>query len=715
MSKFGQYSKKQRTFFILMAFCTGLIGDYIFGHKLDFWVHDSAVVYQSRHEWNHTGIVVLDDGIPFSVGRKQTLPLFARAVDRLVEAGAKGVFLDARIPKELEGRMPYAQCIKTDGSVQWSVPDCRFMAANQCQLQASELGQAPLKMSVAAIQYFRLAPYLNQYANDLPDFLLFGWEAAEAIPKPGLVVSDRLVTYDSPIARWVDLSHDHAVYQLIQFIKPDTIDALFKDQATDDLCQHQFPCRRIRLSLPVYHIQTEGSKLILPVSQLASCDRNIGLKLAKKLKDKLVILQTVAPNESTDLVLSPMTTALLGPHLMTPGAQYLLDEIETLLNQDSPRPPPDWLKIMLFLIVASFGVWAGLRFTQFYLWLTAVLLGSLLIALCFFYPVIQLWPVMATLWIYLIAAGQSVVVLLIAGKKQGSLLRRYVPEKIIEIVLPLGEGETFLYARSHVVVLMSDLAGYTTVTGLLAEPRLVLELMNDYLGETSRILEKKYDGILEAYVGDLVCYYWDVKEESDPLAVYQRSLQATLELRKLQKRFFKQLPIRYADKIDLDSLQKIANIIDAGIGVTAGYVVKGEVGPEQEFEKGLKKPGILGDPLNLAARIESLTRLFSTDIIIGSDFLPAVENTAFTLRRLGTIKVKGRVQPETLYALGWENDPVFESTIVADWEQWLDAIESRRKPTVNCPDCFKKDQQTIEHWLARGLLGIDGIWALDKK
>jgi len=327
----------------------------------------------------------------------------------------------------------------------------------------------------------------------------------------------------------------------------------------------------------------------------------------------------------------------------------------------------------------------------------------------------QLWPVVTTLLVYLVAAGQGIVVLLIAGKKQGSLLRRYVPEKLIEIVLPLGENETFLYARSHVVVLMSDLAGYTTVTGLLAEPRLVLALMNDYLGETSRILERKYDGTLEAYVGDLVCYYWDVKEKTDRIEVYQRALQATLELRKLQKKFFKQLPMRYADKINPDSLQKIADIIDAGIGVTAGYVVKGEVGPEQEFEKGLKKPGILGDPLNLAARIESLTRLFSTDIIIGDGFLPAVENTRFTLRRLGTIKVKGRVQPETLYALGWEDDPVFESSVVNDWQQWIDAIESRQEPTISCPKCFKKDQQTIEHWVSRGLLGTDGIWTLDKK
>ncbi|HIF54993.1 MAG TPA: hypothetical protein EYQ57_07475, partial [Methylococcaceae bacterium] len=114
------------------ALLTGVIIDTVFGNRLDYWVHDSALVFQHRTAWKHSAIVVLDDDVPYSVGRKQALPLFAKATERLISAGVKGVFLDARISKSQEGRMPYAQCIENDGSVRWSNPECSVTNTNQC-------------------------------------------------------------------------------------------------------------------------------------------------------------------------------------------------------------------------------------------------------------------------------------------------------------------------------------------------------------------------------------------------------------------------------------------------------------------------------------------------------------------------------------------------------------------------------------------------------
>lgn len=697
-------------FCVCSAFLTGLLIDYSFGNKLDYWIHDSAIVFQHRIEWKHSGIVVLDEGVPYSVGRKQALPLFARATERLIESGAKGVFLDARVPKELEGRMPYAQGINKDGSVQWSMPECSVSSNKLCLIDNSESGNAPLKINKDAIKYFRIAPYLDQN-NGLPEFLLYGWEAAEAIPPGGLVGSDRLVTFNSPIARWLDLSDDHAVHKLVKFSQVGKKSDLFKHKVSDEMCDVDYPCRRIRLSVPSYNVETNGKRLILPVSSLASCDSEIALQAASLLKDKVVVLQTAAPKESTDIVVTAMTTALLGPRLMTPGAQYLIDAVETLINQDGPQPPAFMLKVLLFAGVAIVSVLAGVFLQQVLLWCLGLFIFVALGLLCFLNPITQLWPVVATMLIYFIGAGQIVVVHLIVGFKEGKLVRQYLPRQIHKMLMTLRKNESFKSRRCHVVVLMSDLAGYTTVTGLLKKPGLVLELMNDYLEQTSFVLQKKYDGILEAYVGDMVCYYWAEEDECERLHMYKKALLGAIELRELQKQFFLTLEQRYSNKIDTESLQKIDSIIDAGVGITAGNVVMGDLGPKH----GVKKFGILGDPLNLAARIESLTRLFNTDIIIAGDFLEVIEKADLVVRRLGSIKVKGRVLPETLYALGCSGDQRFAKENIELWSNWLTEVETGMDSELVCPDCYQKDKNTINDWLSRNLLGNDGIWYLDEK
>jgi adenylate cyclase len=691
------------------ALITGLIIDSVFGHKLDYWIHDSALVFQHRTAWNHSAIVVLDDNVPYSVSRKQALPLFSRAADQLISAGAKGLFLDARVSKTQEGRMPYAQCIETDGSVRWSMPECSTSTTNQCDVNNSELGNAPLKMDAATITNFLIAPYLDD--SNEPELLLYDWEAAEAIPPEGIVASDRLVTLNSPIARWLDLSSDHAVYKLITFSLEQKTGALYNPKASDELCNTQYPCRRIRLSKPIYKIQTQGEQLIIPVSSLASCDTSVAAKTATLLKNKLIILQTTAPNESTDLVVTAMTTAIFGPSLMTTGAQFLIDAIETLINQDSPQPPAYLVKLLLFTSIAIISIIAGIYLTQTYLWLLGMVLFISISLLCFFNPIVQLWPLFASLSIYFVGAGQLLAIHLFLGRKERKITKQYIPEQLHQLLMSLKIDESFKSRHCHAVVLMSDLAGYTTVTGLLKEPDLILELMNDYLEATSLVLHKKYAGILEAYVGDLVCYYWTDLETDNRQEMCIKALNGAIELRELQKQFFLTLQQRYKSKIDSEALQRIIQIIDAGIGITAGKVVMGNLGPE----KATQKLSILGDPLNLAARIESLTRLFNTDIIIAGDFLDAVELSGLITRRLGSMKVKGRVQPETLYALGCTDDPRFSEQNIADWTQWLEQIESGAEIVLSCPTCYKKDEQTIKDWLSRNLLSKDGLWLLDKK
>lgn len=696
------------TAFILIAAMAGIITDFYFGSRLDVWIHDSALVYQARTEWKHAAIVVLDDEIPYMVGRKQALPLFALAADRLIEAGARGVFLDAKISKEIENRMPYAECIEPSGNVRWSMPQCAITQTAQCLINNSPAGSAPLKMRPETIKKFSLAPYFRQ-GSTLPDFLLYGWEAAAEIPGRGLEAKERLVTDGSPVARWLDLSTDSVVRRLVTFAKPD-VDASYFQHDNDAMCNALFYCRRVRLGYPIHQIQVTGDRLVLPLSQIASCDHSSALKLAQRTQSKVVVLQASTPTEQTDIFITPMTTAWFGPDTLTPGSQFIVDEVETVLNQDHPRPPASMIKALLFLLTAFLSVFVATKRPTL-LWLAGLGVLVLLIMLCVLNPLVQLWPVFATMTVFLLGAGQAMTLNLIIGIKEGRLIKQYMPKQIHNLLFSIKDGDSFRNKRCQAVVLMSDLAGYTTLTGILKEPGLILDLMNDYLSETAIVLQDKYNGWFESYIGDMVCYYWPYDDETE--TVFNDAVGGAVELAQLQKKFFASLSQRYANQMDAEIVRKINKIINAGIGLTAGHVVMGNLGPKY----GVRKFGILGDPLNLASRVESLTRHFNTEIIISGEFLGVAKQKGYPVRRLGLIKVKGRLRPEMLYAMGG-NDPDdlrFDSQNIKRWEQWLKQIEQSQYADLECPDIYRHDKETILGWQARNLLGDDKVWYLDEK
>jgi adenylate cyclase len=641
--------RKSIGFFIILAALAGFLLDYGMGTQLDYWIHDSAVIYQQREEWKYSGIVVLDDGIPNRVTRIQALPLFAKAAERLVAQGAKGVFLDAKLSKEIEGLMPYAVCIEKNGDARWSRPHCTLNATQQsCNISPSEAGNAPLKMPVETIARFRVAPYLNLDSEVLPDFLLYD-DASFAIPPQGLVADDHLPTKNTPIARWVDMSPHHAVFNLIHLLAPEQVAQLYQPNRLDEWCDEKIRCRRVRLSKPLYQIKDDSGRLVLPLSKLAACDDEVANKAAVLFKNKLAIFQATSPNESTDVIVTPMTAALFSSKEITPGAQYIVDEVETVLNQDYPRTPPKIVRNILFVCAAMLSVLIGAYYSQTLLWFGAAMVFFMLTGLCFFNRLTQLWPVTAVMAVYMTGAVQIVAAHLISGFRQGHLLAQYLPQQIIDVLMPLKNAEEFQHRHCKVVVLMSDLAGYTTVTSLLKQPELVMNLMNDYLGATSIVLQDKYQGILEAYVGDLVCYYWEY-EPGNEQQVYKHALSAAIELSLLQKSFFSSVASRYEGILTPEVIEKITSFINAGIGITAGDAVKGNLGPKE----GVKKFSILGDPLNLASRAESLTRLFNTEIIVaGEDFLNlTASETDLAFRRLGAMKVKGREELAVLYAFG---------------------------------------------------------------
>ncbi len=691
--------------FVIVAMLVGSVLDGLFDTRLDYWLHDAAIVKQARSRWRYVVVVVMDDDIPMEVSRLQALPLFALATERLVAAGAKDIFLDARVSKELELRMPYAACIKAKGEVAWSKPECMVTGANQCEILPSAKGRAPLSMNESALAHFRLGPFpINQ--QHLPDFLLFDFVNLAT----GLEASDRLVTRQSPIARWLDLSPNHAAIKLAASVANQRLQETLSDVNAQDVCDGDVSCLRIRLSRPLYAVQTTEQYAFLPLSQLASCSETDAMRMASLAKDKAVIFQVTTPVDVTDTVITAMTNAFFSPKQLTPGAQFLADAVETLLNQDYPRRPMPWVNQLMFFIIALATVATAVWLRPAKLWVLGLGLFLVLVGLCWLNPIVQLWPVTAGLAVFLSATLEVVTMRFVIGLRQGQLLTRYMPQQIYHLLIAMKPNQMSRNTCQQVVVLMSDLEGYTNITGILRDPESLFNLMNDYLNETSLILDSKYNGWLEGYVGDMVCYYWPVNEQNTQLT-YKNALMAALELSALQQQFFATVAERYAEQFTVEVLQQIAQTIDAGIAVNVGIAAMGDLGPN----KGVRKFGILGDPINLVSRMETLTRLFNTEIIIPQMLADIATTMGIVVRRLGLICVKGRNQPTMLYAMGHYDDPRFDQQAIIAWEAWLSAVERKQTPITVCPVIYALDYQTLHNWLKQDLLDDAGVWWLREK
>ena len=694
-------------YFIIISALFGISIDYLFGNKIDYWIHDIALVFQARTEWKYTGVVALDEGVPIAVSRRQTLPLYARATEQLISAGAKAVYLDARLSKENEAFMPYALCIEKNGEVNWSLPLC-LPENNRCKTNNSKAGDAPLKMSMKAFPFFRMAPFIDENQANLPNFLLFGWDDEGLIPVADLVAFDRLTTKNAAVARWMDLSINHANTTMASFINPDRVANIISEQAQED-CEKGIPCQRVRFSYPKQAFQFSTKSPMIPVSELASCDPETALMAASMFKDRIAILQLTTLTESTDSIITPMTTALMGPNLLTPGAQYLADSIETLLNNDHPVEPNIYIKIIIFMSMAIVGVLASAYFKHLSLiWGLGILLFGMMVSFCLFIPVIQLWPVTASLITFATGVLLTLSLHLLIGLSENKLLQRYMPQKVHNLLFSLRPDRTFTNKHQLAIILMSDLKGYTTITSILKEPILILNLMNDYLDRTTTILQDKYEGWLETYVGDMVFYYWPY-EKANEESSFQNALLGAIKLAELQKEFFSNIPESYKNSFDPDQLHNMQQTINAGIGLSCGLVVMGDLGPKQ----GVRKFGILGDPVNLASRLESLTRYFNAEIIVTSDFLPTIYKLPLMTRRLGYFQVKETV---LIYALGTPDDPRFEKNILILWDSWLSILE--QSSTIgNLPpqlEIFRKDFESFSKWYMLGLYN-NGRWLLSEK
>ena len=688
--------------FFLINCAIGVIFDLLADTRFDEIIHDEAIVSKPRAAWKHSAIIALDPQIPEYVSRKQALPLFGLAAENALNAGATSIFMDA-VFFAPSPNMQYAVCIDSnDDRVIWS--DANESSNPLNAISAKNIGRFTMPRPSPNVELFTL----------------FNLDAALQIDETSFYSDPQLYhrsdNYFQTTTRLLNLNHDSVAVSLAS--KSPQVSGMFETiiapQNDDVLCgpEEKRNCRRIRFTNNALAYSEYDNYPIIPLSELVDCNGKIKPAIKKILQGRVVVIQLASMNEAIDLHLTPVSTSILNRGGLTRGPQIIVDSIETLVAFDHPRRPLLPIRILLIVAVAFSCVWA----TAYLKTQWAIVLTILWIVftglLCFLFSRTQLWPVTAVAVTSQSALFSCFAAHLFFGTKRGMMIAKYLPAPIRSMLLSTGKDNVFVNKRTKAVVLISDMAGYTTVTGLLNDPALVFTLINEYLEETTIILQEKYQGWLENYVGDLVCFYWPADNDEELEKQKLLALQAAVVQSELQQTFFKSLAEGNKLSIDPSVLKKISKIINAGIGVDTGDIVMGNLGPEN----GVQKFSVLGDPLNLSSRLEGLTRFFNTEIIISDELIPSAAKLGLKVRKLARVRVKGRTTASEIYALGKSDDPRFAEQVCKQWEQFYVALVENDDQSTSIPEILAKDRQTLLDWYERGLLDKEQkVWNLTTK
>jgi adenylate cyclase len=184
--------------------------------------------------------------------------------------------------------------------------------------------------------------------------------------------------------------------------------------------------------------------------------------------------------------------------------------------------------------------------------------------------------------------------------------------------------------KTQITVMFSDIRGFTTISEKLDAQDLAL-FLNQYLSDMSNLVFD-HQGTLDKFIGDAVMAFWGAPFEEPGHAA--KACRATLEMMEYVRKM--------QEKWEAEGKPRL----DIGIGLNTGLASVGEMGSTRR-----KAYTALGDAVNLSSRLEGLNKDYGTHILVNETTYAAAKGDGFLFRELDLIRVKGKLQPVTIYEL----------------------------------------------------------------
>ena len=346
----------------------------------------------------------------------------------------------------------------------------------------------------------------------------------------------------------------------------------------------------------------------------------------EQLKDKIVLIGTTASGLK-DLRSTPVAEVY-------PGVEVHANMISGILDQNLKAKPAYMLAVeVLWLLLIG----VALSFLLPQLGAIKAMLVTALVAAASTGLNVALWhygninmPAADTLIMIalLFALNMSYGYFVESRTKRQitGLFGQYVPSELVEEMAKHPENVSMEGDSREMSILFSDVRGFTTISEGM-DPKELSLLMNEFLTPLSRVIYK-HRGTIDKYMGDCIMAFWGAPLPD--IAHARNAMLAGIEMQATLKALQPHFRERGWPEIHV------------GVGINTGPVSVGNMGSEVRVAY-----TVMGDDVNLASRLEGITKQYGVGIIVGENTRNAVPD--FLYRELDHVRVKGKDKPVAIY------------------------------------------------------------------
>ncbi|MGM4930537.1 CHASE2 domain-containing protein [Tardiphaga sp. 619_E2_N8_5] len=374
-----------------------------------------------------------------------------------------------------------------------------------------------------------------------------------------------------------------------------------------------------------------------------------------------------------------------------PGVEVHAQVLESALTKTVLSQPAytRGAELCIAIILGIIVIWLAPMFGP----VTLIIMGAVFAALLagtswYFYTQHRLlidftYPLLSTTLIYLTLIFSNFVREQAQRRRIRSAFSQYLSPALVAQLAQSPEKLVLGGEEREMTIMFSDVRGFTTISeSYKHDPHGLTTLMNRFLTPlTNAILDRK--GTIDKYMGDAVMAFWNAPLDDDQHQI--NACHAALDM--LDR-------IDALNKLREDEATQGGHVyipINVGIGLNTGICVVGNMGSDLRFDY-----SVLGDSVNLASRLEGQSKEYGFPIIVGSKTALAVKDK-FAILELDFIMVKGKKEPEVIYAIAGREDVTHSERFQTlrnltiemlacyrsrDWDGALYAVERGRNSDV---------------------------------
>ncbi|GGY76711.1 CHASE2 domain-containing protein [Pseudoduganella plicata] len=376
------------------------------------------------------------------------------------------------------------------------------------------------------------------------------------------------------------------------------------------------------------------------------------------LKDVIVLVGTTAAGLN-DLRATPVSAVY-------PGVEVHANLVKSILD-DSFKARPDYAvaaelaQVLAFGIVLTFALAVLAPLPSIAVSVAALALAVL--ANIYLYgaqdAVLNLAAIVlliVALFVFNVAWGYFFEVR--RGRALVSRFGEYVAPELVAEMADNPERYTMEGETRDLTVLFVDVRGFTTISEGLP-PRELREYINRYLTAMSQDIRDSHRGTLDKYIGDAVMAFWGA-----PVAFADHASRAVATALLMQAS---------ATRLDREFGRRGWPALRIGIGINSGSMHVGDMGSSIR-----RAYTVMGDAVNLAARLEGITKVYGAGIAVGA--ATRAQAPEFAYRELDLVRVKGKNEPVAIFepvGLDATIDPATRAEL-DEWHRTLALLRARR-------------------------------------